>query len=107
NLCALADMDALGAKHVALDIAFDIDRVREDVGSHLALGTDGDAIALELHGAADLAFDDEIFLASQVAVYLNRRPDHGGLARRGRPAGSGGGLVAGRLEALRLARHGL
>src|SRR5690606_2787947 len=103
NLRALANAYALGAEQIALHIALDEYRMREDVRADLALRADGQRVALQLNGAVDLALDDQVFLAAQIAVDMNRRADHGGFARRRSGAFGGLGLRHALLRRLRIA----
>src|SRR5690606_1269813 len=103
NLRALTDADPLRADQVAFHVAFDVDRVREDVRVDLALRADRQRVVAQLHRAVDLAFDDEVFLATQVSVDVDRRADHGRLSR-GRRGPVRGGLRRGARRRLGLCR---
>src|SRR5690606_20794584 len=79
-LRALADANSRGAVQVAFHVALDVNRVRIHVRADLALGPDREAVVPQHHGAIDLALDDEVFLAAQIAVDVDRRADHRGFA---------------------------
>src|SRR5690606_31082875 len=99
HLRALADADALGAVEVAFDEALDVHGSRVDVGPDLALRADRQAVVLQLDGAVDLALDQQVFLAAQVAVDVNGRSNDRGLAGTG--AARSRSLAARRLGAVR------
>jgi len=85
NLGALAHDDLLGPEQITLDGALDEDGVGVDVCLDLALGADGQRVALELDRAGDFTFHRNIFLAAQRALDLDRRADD-----RGRTTARGG-----------------
>src|SRR5690606_38962406 len=60
--------------------ALDVDRAGVDVGPDLALRADRQAVALQLDRAVDLAFDQQVLFAAQIAVDVNRRTDDRRLA---------------------------
>src|SRR5690606_890495 len=71
DLRALADADPLRSVQITLHVAFDIHGVREDVGADLALRADRQRVVAQLHRAVDLALDDQILLAAQIAVDMD------------------------------------
>src|SRR5690606_29909066 len=68
DLRARAHDHALDADEVAFRQSLDLDRVRDDVRLHATLRADQQPMLLELHRALDLALDEKIFLAAQIAV---------------------------------------
>src|SRR5690606_3529105 len=91
-LRARADADTLRAEEVTFHVAFDVHGMREDIRADLALRADRQRVVAQLHRAVDLALDDEVFLAPQVPVDVDRRADDRRLPRdrRGAPRGGGG-----------------
>src|SRR5690606_5977613 len=73
---ARAHDDALDADEVAFHHAFDLDRARDHVRLHAALRADRQTIVLEQDRALDLALDQQVLLAAQIAVDADRRADH-------------------------------
>src|SRR5699024_10033293 len=79
----LADHDLLGGNEIAVHAAVDKDRVSVDISGNIPLAADGHAVALELDGPLDLAFDDQILFPFEFAVDMDRRADHGRAAGAG------------------------
>src|SRR5690606_11091801 len=100
NLRALADADTLRAEEVTFHVAFDVHGMREDIRADLALRADRQRVVAQLHRAVDLALDDEVFLAPQVPVDVDRRADDRRLPRDRRGAPRGGVGRGARLLAL-------
>src|SRR5690606_27882451 len=69
-------VDPLRCVQVAFRRAVDGDGARVDIGPNLSFSAYRQVAVLELHRAADVTFNAKIFIAADVAIDLDRSPDH-------------------------------